>query len=144
MTRIDFYLLENNSPGGTDRVACRLAEKAYLLGHRIFIHTTSPAHTTALDQLLWTFKQNSFVPHAVHPVDDTQAPPVLLGHESGPDSHTDVLINLSGSVPGFFSSFERVAELVGPEAAQRGLARERFRYYRERGYELSTHNLNQA
>ena len=52
-----------------------------------------------------------------------------------------MLINLALAPPPFFSRFERLAEIVGAEAADAAAGRERYRFYRERGYELRTHNL---
>jgi DNA polymerase-3 subunit chi len=54
-----------------------------------------------------------------------------------------VLINLHDAPPPFFSRFERLAEVVGADEAGAAAARERFRFYRERGYELRTHNLSE-
>jgi DNA polymerase-3 subunit chi len=54
-----------------------------------------------------------------------------------------VLVNLSAEPPPFFSRFERLAEIVGKEETDVTAGRERFRFYRERGYELRTHNLEE-
>ena len=140
MTRIDFYILQSGSPGAGNAVACRLTEKAYQLGHKVYIHTADADQTEALDELLWTFRAGSFVPHRRCDAGDDFAP-VLIGHGEAPEIRPDVLINLSGEVPLFFSRFERVAEVVEGEEPQRAGARERFRFYRERGYELATHEL---
>ncbi|VAX13814.1 DNA polymerase III chi subunit [hydrothermal vent metagenome] len=145
MTRIDFYLLNNQQADASERTACRLAEKAYGLGHAIYIHTNSQQQTTQLDKLLWTFRDGSFVPHHVHGTDESHNSPVIIGHETSSDkelaSHHQLLINLNQTVPPFFSRFERVAEIVSANEQQRKAARERFRFYRQRGYELQTHEL---
>lgn len=145
MTRIDFYLLKNKETSASERIACRLAEKAYGLRHTIYIHTNSPQHTTQLDKLLWTFRDGSFVPHQVHSPEESHNSPVIIGHETNPDeelaTHHQLLINLDQTVPPFFSRFERVAEIVSADEQQRSTARERFKFYRQRGYELQTHEL---
>lgn len=141
MTRVDFYLLAGADAAERARFACRLADKAYRLGHRVFIHTASAEQTRELDDLLWTFAQNSFVPHAPCHNGDDPAPPVLLGHDAEPPAASDVLINLAADVPLFFSRFERVAELVDDEPAVREQARTRYSFYKERGYPLSTHEI---
>jgi len=142
MTRVDFYVPAEGTPGDRDLVACRLAEKAYLLGHRIYIHTATEDEARRLDGLLWTFRQASFVPHGLLAETPDPLTPVLIGAgtDTGGEEH-DVLINLTDEVPGFFSRFERVAEVVDGDAAAREAARSRYRYYRDRGYPLEKHDL---
>lgn len=141
MTRVDFYLL-SDAAGGKPLLACRLADKAYRLGHRSYILANDAAEAAALDKLLWTFADGSFVPHAVFP-----APPaiedsaVLIGHTPPPDDRHQLLINLVPQVADFFSRFTRVAEIVGATEPEKAAARERFRFYRERGYPLETHSI---
>jgi DNA polymerase-3 subunit chi len=142
MTEVDFYILASKDPRQRAQFACRLTDKAYRLGHRVYIHTASPEQTRELDDLLWTFQQNSFVPHAVFGADSDRAPPVQLGHDSEPDASHAVLINLAPEVPLFFSRFERVAELVDGEDAVRRQGRQRYSFYKERGYPLRTHEIN--
>jgi DNA polymerase-3 subunit chi len=141
MTRVDFYLL---GAGGDRRelVACRLAEKAYRLGHRVYLLAPDSPAAIALDELLWTFSQGSFVPHALcRDAADVGEHPVLIGHDEPPASVSDVLVSLAPQVPAWFSRFARVAELVGADEDDKARARERYRYYRERGYPLANHNL---
>ena len=140
MTRIDFYVLGTADPRPRLVTACRIAEKAWKQGLRVFIH--APEQARELDDLLWTFSSGSFVPHGLQGGDDDAEQPVLIGAggEPGPE-HADVLINLADTVPSFFGRFHRLAEILHrhPDTLSRG--RERFRHYRERGYELHTHNL---
>jgi len=141
MTRVDFYLLGN---GGDSRelFACRLTEKAWRLGHRVYLFVPDAPAALELDELLWTFSQGSFVPHAVYRnPSDAEANPVLIGHNEPPAECHDVLVSLAPEVPPWFSRFVRVAELVANDEAEKNRARERFRFYRERGYPLETHNL---
>ncbi len=141
MTRVDFYLL-NDTAADKQQFACRLADKAYRLGHHSYILATGADEAAALDELLWTFAAASFVPHAVYRT-DAAAPDqaVLIGHTPPPDTCHQVLISLSPQVPEFFSRFSRVAEIVGATDDEKASARERFRFYRERGYSLETHNI---
>jgi DNA polymerase-3 subunit chi len=142
MTKVDFYLLSAEGPESRERTACRLAEKAYRLGHRVYLLVPDQAAAIELDELLWTFSQGSFVPHAVcTDKADSDVPPVLIGYAEPPAALNDVLVSLSAEVPPWFSRFARVAELVGPAEADKNRARGRFRFYRERGYPLDTHNL---
>ena len=141
MTRVDFYLL---GAGHEDRgpLACRLAEKIWKLGHRVYLNAPDAASAHDLDELLWVFSQGSFVPHGVHAGDHAgDEHPVLIGHTEPPPDWSDVLINLAPEVPEWFSRFTRVAEVVGPTDDDKTRGRDRYRFYRERGYPLETHNL---
>lgn len=141
MTRIDFYLVNSPSLDSAELLTCRLAEKAYAMGHRVYIHSSSDEQVKRLDDLLWTFAAGSFVPHERSAKADQDGTPVLLGTQPAPDWHTDVLINLAEEVPSYFGRFERLAEVVSSDDAARAHARERYRYYRDRGYALETHEL---
>lgn len=141
MTSIDFYLIGNNSANKNDTLACRLTNKAFRLGHQVYLHTHEERQTRYIDQLLWTFQAGSFIPHAVSNEQTDEPLPVLIGHQAPPVAFGQVLINLNPEVPPFFSQFERVVDIVSNDEEQKQLARQRFRYYRDRGYTLNTHNL---
>ena len=140
-SRIDFYVLPGQEPNGRLSLACRLVEKVYGLGHRVYLHAASPEQARQLDDLLWTFRQGSFVPHTLCPPAESDASPVLIGSEETPPSTAQVLINLSDTVPAFFERYERVAELVDQPPSVLAKSRERFRFYRDRGYEPVSHRL---
>jgi len=141
MTQVDFYILKDNSERAQNLLTCRLSEKAYKQGRQVFINTDTSEQLKQLDDMLWTFTTNSFLPHGRYEEDSDSTHPVLLGHAVEPEGPSDVLVNLSSDVPVFFSRFNRVAELVGGDEAQRQAARERYRFYQDRGYTLNTHNL---
>lgn len=138
MTKIDFYILAS---GNRERIACKLSEKAYGLGNRVYIHTESAQQAQQMDELLWTFRDGSFVPHEQYQPDTSGDCPIQIGCAESPDTECDVLINLATEVPLFFSRFLRVAELVGAETTAKTQGRDRFRFYRDRGYPLETHEL---
>jgi DNA polymerase-3 subunit chi len=141
MTQVDFYILNDGQPGTLSLFTCRLAEKAYRHGHQVYIHLETALQLRQLDDLLWTYRDGSFLPHGIHTPDSPCAQPVLLGHTDAPEGPGDVLLNLAAGVPGFFSRFNRVAELVGSDDNQVKAARNRYRFYKDRGYALTTHNL---
>ena len=141
MTRVDFYILGEQSQADPFGVACRLTEKAWSQGHRVYLHTGSPADCERLDRLLWTFRQGSFIPHGVCGKAAPASNPVLVGHDRQAGEEHEVLINLATEVPPFFSRFERVAELVGQAPDDRQQGRLRYAFYRDRGYPLKTHAL---
>jgi DNA polymerase-3 subunit chi len=144
VTRVDFYILERPAADGCLNLACRLAEKAVRQDNAVLINTASRADSARLDDLLWTFSQSSFLPHRVigDNDDNDEGEPVLIGCDQVPEEgRWDLLINLAPAVPEFFGRFARMAELVGADEENKSAARERFRYYRDRGYELHTHHV---
>lgn len=143
MTQVDFYILSSSSDDARLTFACRLTEKAVANAHQVYLHSASSGEGQRLDKLLWTFSQGSFVPHRIADDEATDAAePVLIGFGGEPAaSRRDVLINLTDQVPDFFSSFARVAELVDEEPGRKAQGRERYRYYRDRGYPLKTHRI---
>jgi DNA polymerase-3 subunit chi len=142
MTRIDFYILEQQHTEARQRFACRLAEKAWQQGHRVYIHTGGAEQSRRLDELLWSYRVESFTPHSLDDAAAADAAPVHIGHGGEPRHHDEVLINLAPEVPLFFSRFERVFELVDQHTESRQQGRERFRFYRDRGYPLGNHTIN--
>jgi DNA polymerase-3 subunit chi len=141
MTRVDFYILQDSRADARHELTCKLAEKAYKQGHKVYINTASNQQLKLLDELLWTFRDGSFLPHDCYHAGDTDDQPILLGHAIEPDGPDDVLVNLADDIPAFFSRFNRVAELVGGDDTQRESARDRYRFYKDRGYTLNTHKL---
>lgn len=141
MTRVDFYILQDSRADARQQFTCKLAEKAYKQGHKVYINTASAQQLEQLDELLWTFRDGSFVPHERYSGGENGEQPILLGHAIEPDGPDDVLVNLADDIPAFFSRFKRVAELVGDNEAQRESARDRYRFYKDRGYTLKTHKL---
>lgn len=144
MTRIDFYILS----AITDNrllFACRLAGKIYTQGYRLYIHAESQHEVAQIDELLWTFSAANFLPHGLCESGADSGLPIQIGCNSEPariDGHDgDVLINVTSTVPLFFSRFARVAEIVGPDESDKLAARERFRFYRDRGYALESHTI---
>jgi DNA polymerase-3 subunit chi len=141
MTQVDFYILDDPAADARQRFACRLAEKAWQQGNRVYIHTGDPALSSHMDDLLWTFRQGSFVPHGLDEDAEADEAGVHIGHGEEPRHHDEVLINLGSEIPLFFSRFRRVAEVVDADEENRRAGRERFRFYRDRGYPLESHSI---
>ena len=140
MTRIDFYLQQAGANANLETLVCRLVDKAFGQGHQVYVLTPDQATATRLDHLLWTFSPGSFVPHALCGA-ELPATPVLIGPQEPPAAWQDTLVTLSPEIPGCFSRFERVAEFVAANEDAKQRARERFRFYRDRGYPLETHEI---
>lgn len=139
--RVDFYVLDAAGETARQRFACRLAEKAYRMEHRVHLHAGSPAAAAAVDDLLWTFRQGSFVPHEIMAGAGAPTSPVTIGHDRESAPEAELLINLDDTVPGCTHAFERVAEIIDDSAEGRRLGRERYRQYQQLGIEPSTHNI---
>ncbi len=131
MTKVDFYT-------GVDdklRTACHLSHKAMQSGLRVLLHTSDEATTEALDKLLWQYSVTAFIPHCRN--DEAAAEmPVVVDHRGENFPHNEVLISLHTVCLPFFSRFERVLEIVSQDAEDARLGRERFSFYRDRGYEI--------
>lgn len=145
MTRVDFYVSPDSTTLARQHVACRLAAKAFDAGARVHMHVADPAAAAELDRLLWVFRDGAFVPHAIAGdalLDNPPGPaPIVLGSDATPGDDCDFLINLTADVPEFFSRIDRVAEIVDANPDNRDSGRARYRFYRDRGYEVHTHKL---
>ena len=144
MTQVDFYILDSDSDDARLRLACRIVDKATEADQHVFVNASSDIDAQKLDELLWTFSQGSFIPHRVvrERVDAAPLEPVVIGLNRGPlGERWDLMINLAADVPEFFSRYRRVAEVVDGNATRRAQSRDRYRFYRDRGYTLNTHQV---
>jgi DNA polymerase-3 subunit chi len=132
MTRVDFYQL---SPGRhqIDQLACQLCQKAYDSNQKTLLLTQNEEHSRFLDRQLWTFSDDSFLPHDCNEVKELITP-ILIQHQPNPRGDRQLLINLSDSVPEYFAQFDRVIEFVSEE--NKDQARQHYSFYQERGYPL--------
>jgi DNA polymerase-3 subunit chi len=142
--RVDFYVLESAAPKQRWTVACRLTEKAYLRDLRVLILSDGLEEAKAIDDLLWTFNDRSFVPHQLSEAGHAQDPEtaVQLMHAQGPNDGADLLVNLSDRLPSGLNRFTRIAEIIDGDPQRRRLGRERFKSYREQKLTIETHQLN--
>jgi DNA polymerase III subunit chi len=141
MTSIDFY------SHVTDRleVAAKLVAKAFAQHGSVRVLTPDATTTEALDRWLWLRPPIAFLPHCRLASPLAAETPIWIDHlVEHPGDHSDhacVLINMQAEPPPFFARFERLAEIVGIEQTDVVAGRARYRFYRERGYELRTHKL---
>ncbi len=128
MPRVQFY---HNTP---DRLAlaCELAARAQAGGRRVAMRVSDAAAAARLDQALWRFDAQSFVPHVM--VDSPLAAhtPVLIGRSDAPLPwpHDDLLFNLAADLPPDFERFRMIIEIVGHSEADKAPGRERYRHYK--------------
>lgn len=140
MTRIDFH------SGVEDPLlhTCKLVRKAVAAGNRVVCHSSDSRRLEDLDRALWSFSASEFIPHVAVSDPLAEQTPVLLsdGRAEPPSSHMAVLVNLDAATPSFFSRFERLIEIVGRDDESKAAARNRFRFYRDRGYALAHHDFS--
>ena len=140
MARVDFYVLKQEGSQSRNTFACRLAEKAWRLENTVHIHTNNRDEAERINELLWTFRDGSFVPHELLTTSGRSAP-VTIGSGDIAVQGRDLLINLSDTIPAFAATFPRVAELVSSDETSKQESRKRFAAYRELGHTLETHDV---
>ncbi|PXW87248.1 DNA polymerase III chi subunit [Nitrosomonas sp. Nm84] len=140
MTQIFFYSGSNDKL----KTACRLCAKAVQQKMSVIIYIPDTALIEQLDELLWTFSATSFIPHCVKQSDKqmTDMTPVILSDQIHPDDHFDVLLNLHHQPPPLRDQFDRLIEIAGVAHEDKLAARERYRFYKDAGYEIQHYNLD--
>jgi DNA polymerase-3 subunit chi len=140
MTQIDFY----TQAGDRLHTACRLTAKARSHGLRVTLYCPDHDIAARLDRLLWTVPATGFMPHCAPDSRLAAVTPVLIDTSGDTHLHDEMLINLHAEWPAFFSRYQRLAEIVSSDDADRAQARERYKFYRDRGYAIRTHDLSGA
>lgn len=140
MTKVDFYT------GSTDklRTACQLSHKAMQNGLRVLLHTPDETTASALDKLLWHYPAIAFIPHCRSHEPAAPDMPVVVGYQGEAFPHNEVLISLHTSCLPFFSRFQRLIEIVSADEEDARLGRERYGFYRDRGYEMRHFDLRKS
>jgi DNA polymerase-3 subunit chi len=140
--RVDFYVSAEAGEPARLRLACRIAEKAYLAKQTVVVWTDDATLLPRLDEMLWTFGDGTFVPHDVVSGEGSMCEaPVALTTGALPQGHADVLLNLGNSIPSFYEKFARVAEFLDARPDVRAAGRDRFKTYRGKSIEPQTHNI---
>ena len=137
MTEVSFY------SHATDKlaVARQIAAKACGQKLNVLIYAPDESVAASIDRLLWTQPALSFVPHCrdTHPL--AGVTPVIIGERADALPSADVLINLGSEPPPLFSRFERLVEIVTDEENDVIQGRQRWRFYKDRGYELVNNDM---
>jgi DNA polymerase III subunit chi len=138
MTRIDFYSLAEDSSGDRLLLTCRLAQRAYGEGLKVSIATADARTAREVDRLLWTFRDDSFLPHGLVGETDPELTPILIGvaGEMVADVGGQVLINLDLDVPAALDRYERLLEPIDLDPQVRAAGRRRYVHYKGLGYPL--------
>lgn len=150
MTQIDFYVLPDTTLEARLDFACRLAETIQRKGYRLHLHAEDEAMARELDERLWTFRPDAYVPHALLGEGEGEAGaapdpriPVTIGWGAppSPDQAVQALLNLAPDIPEWFSRFERVAEIINQHQEVLVAKRECWQTYKKRGYPVKAHQL---
>lgn len=134
MTRVDFH----TNVGDALLYACRLARKAYQAGQPLVV-VADEARLRAFDERLWTFSPLDFLPHCMADSELAARTPIVLTTDIEQAPHHQILLNLAPEVPAQFARFERLLEVVGNSEDELTAGRERYRFYRDRGYPLNNY-----
>jgi DNA polymerase-3 subunit chi len=141
MTEIEFHV----DVADKLNYSCRLLRKVYRKGVKAVV-TAEPQLLMELDKLLWSYSDTEFIPHCRSdaPAQTAAATPIWLADELGACPEGSVLINLGQQVPGDFERFERFIEVASSQEGDLLAARDRWKYYRDRGYSLKRHELTSS
>ena len=138
MTDIDFYILSAQEPQQRVDFACRLVEKSNRSRCKVYIHLDNDAEAKAFDELLWNYRENSFIPHGLVGSDDLEENcPVYIGSGDQQAPHFDVLLNLATEIPATFARHKRLLEIVIQQDAVLAATRLHYKFYKERGYPIN-------
>lgn len=139
MTQVDFYISQQEQLITRLHLACRLTEKALSRNHQVLIALDDQAQASSLSEYLWSFKPESFLPHQLQ--SQGEPAPIALVWDQDIEQHHDILINLKHAIPGEFSRFQRVIEIVVQDSECLQATRDHFQFYRDRGYPLKSHTV---
>ena len=138
MTEVFFY------HGAADKIAaaCALLGGAYAKNKPVLVYAPDSEIANGVDRMLWTQSALSFVPHCHGNSPLAGETPILITDNLDKVPQDDRLMNLGQEVPPGFSRFHSLIEVVSQEPADRDSARERVRFYKDRGYEVRYFDLN--
>lgn len=141
--KIDFYIYDTPSRQQAYYAACHLIEKIHAEeSHSIFINMNTHNEAERFDALLWTYRDDSFLPHALSQSQDINPPRIQIGHsDSVIPNEKFMLINFAQAIPPFYSEFQHMFEIVFNDATVQQFARERYKHYRDQGCQLNTIKL---
>lgn len=139
MPVIDFYIFKQKNKQQAHLFACSLLEKLYADGRFVCVHTNQLDDAERFEKLLWTYRDDSFIPHLlISDAVDQSIIPILIDYPQKTAIPRDILLNLSHTTPPNYQQSTQLIELVYDDPTEQQLARERFKYYREQGFEIRT------
>ena len=140
MAEVSFYILPSESLQDRYLFACKLIEKAYRSGHFCYVLTDSAEQSRIIDDLLWTFRAGSFIPHQIYTgkLPDLEKV-ILIGSMDAPENWQKTLFNLSTHFPDIGPQTERILEILDNSETSKAAGRERYRHYQQSGMTITTH-----
>ena len=142
MAKASFYILTSGSPQERYFYACKVIEKAYRSGHFCYVLTDSIKQSQYLDDLLWTFREGSFIPHQLYTGEIPDFKKVILiGSLDAPEHWKKTIINLSSQCPKYFESAERIFEILDNSEEIKEPGRNRFLQYQQSGIATTIHKI---
>lgn len=142
MPRADYYILASSDHDSRELLACKLCEKALSLGQRIHIHTETESDLHQLDQTLWNFRSDSFVPHAILGKDIKS--PVSIASGQLPTDPVDLFINLGLTAPEGCEAASRCIEIVIQTETVLAATRQSWAMRKAAGWELQRQDLRKT
>ena len=137
MTKIFFYHNTDDRIG----TLATLIGKVYRQRKSALIYAPEAELASQLDRRLWTHPPIGFVPHVRHTSLLAGETPIIITDDPTSMEHHERLFNLSPQVPPSFSRFVSVIEVVSSEDSERQSARERVKFYKDRGYAIQYFDL---
>ncbi|NOT13789.1 MAG: DNA polymerase III subunit chi [Methylococcaceae bacterium] len=142
MPEVSFYVLPSQSAQERYLFACKLIEKAYRSGHFCYVLTDTPEQSQIMDDLLWTFRAGSFIPHQIYTgVEPDYENTILIGSRSAPENWQKTLINLAAQCPHDFQQADRILEILDNNEEIKAVGRDRYRRYQQSGIKINTHKI---
>lgn len=150
-TQVMFYILPDEDKTDASAIntstafyqACLQASYFYRQNQRVFIYTQDQKDAEQIDEMLWAFDSDSFVPHNLSGEGPKQGAAVEISHQV-PRGRRPVLINLSNTVPDFASQFQLIVDFVPSDEALKQLARERFKACRQQGFQVDNQAITET
>jgi DNA polymerase III subunit chi len=141
VSQVDFYILHGSTGTARLRFICRLSEKIWRQGQQLYLYAESETQARQLDNLLWTFRVDSFVPHELWLPTQEASSPIQIGYDVRQHPAIPLLLNATSHWPAFTEDYERVLEPIEDTPLARELARERYRHYQALRWEIRTHDM---
>ena len=142
MAEVSFYILPTESIRERYEFACKLIEKAYRSGHFCYVLTDNAEQSRIIDDLLWTFRAGSFIPHQIFTgkLPDLENV-ILIGSMKHPENWQKTIFNLSSHFPDAGSQTKRILEILDNSETTKAAGRQRYRQYQQAGFATTKHDM---
>ena len=135
---IAFHVFNTSNSQQAWLSVCRLVEEHYLAQRQIYLVMDDREQAERFDKLLWTYRDDSFIPHHIYDEKQNDSSPVIIGYDQALPLTKDLMINLSQHVPTQYHHFQHLIEIVINDAQKQQRARERYKFYRDQQHQIET------